>query len=314
MKCFKVVSIIMMTLILTACSSDGSGSKTKPILSDNRVLSDTRASMAESTNKIDNNTKIIDNAVVNIDHHTDVAISSHPENTDLTNYSALVIGETTKIKEANNSTAGIIPNFIADNKNLQKVDQKIKDLNSKIIDLENEKTKLQNKAVENIYSYLGIIFAIGTLTVIAGAALAFFINPKSGLFVCGLGLIGLAVAAAATYYLKVVAIVGIIGVGAVIIGIIGYIVYVAIRQKKEVKVLTTATEETVNLVEKIKDHMPQEKKVEIFGTNSVPGKAQEIIKSESSRKIIDKIRKSTKNKAVSDKPTAEIEDIKVKKE
>lgn len=311
MKCLKVMSAIMMTLILVSCNTPGT---TKPIISDNQTLSDTRASITESTNKIDNNTKIIDNAVVNIDHHTDVATSSHPENTDLISYSALVIGETTKIKDANNSTADVVPNLIADNKNLQKVDQKIKDLTNKIIGLENEKTKLQNEAVKNIYSYLGIIFAIGTLTVIAGAALAFFINPKSGLFVCGLGLIGLAVAAAATYYLKVVAIVGIIGVGAVMIGIIGYIVFVAIRQKKEVKVLTTATEETVNLVEKIKDQMPVEKKLEIFGTNSVPGKAQEIIKSESSRKIIDKIRKNTKNKAVSNKPTAEIEDIKVKKE
>jgi hypothetical protein len=301
----------MISLLMASCEAN---SKTKPIVSDNQTISDVRSSMVESTNKIGNNTKIIDNAVVNIDHHTDVATSSHPDNADLISYSDLVAGEASKIKEANNSTADVIPNLISDSKNLQKVDQKIKDLTNKIVDLENEKGKLQNEAVKNIYSYLGIIFAIGTLTVIAGAALAFFINPRSGLFVCGLGLIGLAVAAGATYYLKVVALVGIIGVGAVIVGIIGYIVYVAIRQKKEVKVLTTATEETVNLVEKIKDQMPVEKKLEIFGTNMVPGKAQEIIKSESSRKIIDKIRKSTKNKAVSHKPTAEIEDIKVKKE
>lgn len=311
MKCFKVFSMIMASLLMTSCNSTPG---TKPIVSDNQTISDVRSSMTDSTNKIDNNTKIIDNGVINIEHHTEVATSSHPENSDLINYSNLVIGETSKIKEANNSTSEVIPNLVANNKNLQKVDQKIKDLTGKIIELENEKGKLQNEAVKNIYSYLGIIFAIGTLTVIAGAALAFFINPRSGLFVCGLGLIGLAVAAGATYYLKVVALVGIIGVGVVIVGIIGYIVFVAIRQKKEVKVLATATEETVNLVEKIKDHMPPEKKAEIFGINSVPGKVEEIVKSDSSRKIIDKIRKNTKNKAASNKPAAEIEDIKVKKE
>ena len=175
---------------------------------------------------------------------------------------------------------------------LATVNTNVLKLENKISQLQEENNKTKQEAVQKLYSYLGLIFIIGSVVVLVGIALAFFYNRKVGITIAGLGVLALSLAAGATFYLKYLAIVGALILGGTVMGTTIYLALLAIRENKKNTDLEKINEENVELIEVVKQELPSEKKVEIFGDRAKPGLAHNI----QSQKTKDKVQEIRKTK------------------
>ena len=125
--------------------------------------------------------------------------------------------------------------------------------------------ELRKDAIENMYAYITIFFAVGFVMIVGGAFLAFFVNGKMGATILGIGILTLGFAAASQYYLEEIATVGLI---VFIIGFLataGIITAMLVRGKKTEQ----AMEEIIELIEEMKDFLTPEEREKIFGPNGV---------------------------------------------
>jgi len=174
------------------------------------------------------------------------------------------------------------------NVQIQKDAQAVQNLQQTIANLENEKQKLQNDAIKNLYTTLSFFFGLGFLTIISGLVLAFLVNKKLGMSIAGLGVLALALAAGAIYYLKAIAVVAIVIIIASIVVCLAIGVWHVVRENREKRTLEQANIENVTLVQKIKERLDPNAKVEIFGEYK-PGLAS-TIQSDNTRDIVKKVR------------------------
>jgi hypothetical protein len=168
----------------------------------------------------------------------------------------------------------------AANNSVQKLENTIKSL-------QEENDKIKQDAVKKLYSYLGIIFFIGTVVVLVGVALSFFYSKKVGITIASMGVVALCLAAGATFYLKYLALIGAIVLGVSIIGTLVYLVYTTIVENKKKNDLEQATEENVELLEVVKQELPIDKKIEIFGDRAKPGIAHTIQTEKTKKKVLE---------------------------
>lgn len=141
----------------------------------------------------------------------------------------------------------------------------IEQLQLKIVELENQKQQMQNDAIKDLYTTLSFFFALGFVTVVAGMVVAFLVNRRLGMSIAGLGLMALALAAGAIYYLKTIAIVAIVIIIAAIVVCVALGVWYLVRENREKRDLEQANVENVQLVQTIKERLDPNAKVEIFG-------------------------------------------------
>jgi membrane protein implicated in regulation of membrane protease activity len=179
------------------------------------------------------------------------------------------------------------------NVQIQKDAQAVQNLQQTIANLENEKQKLQNDAIKNLYTTLSFFFGLGFLTIISGLVLAFLVNKKLGMSIAGLGVLALALAAGAIYYLKAIAVVAIVIIIASIVVCLAIGVWHVVRENREKRTLEQANIENVTLVQKIKERLDPNAKVEIFGEYK-PGLAS-TIQSDNTRDIVKKVRQKIDN-------------------
>lgn len=189
-----------------------------------------------------------------------------------------------------------------DVKVIEKGISNVKDLEKKIANLVEANGKLRSDAIQNVYSYLAAFFGLGFLVIVAGIAIAVFVNPKLGISLVVLGVLGLATAAALIYYLEAIAMISIAIIIGVIVISVGLGVYYLVRVNKDKDVKEQAVVENITLVEKMKDYLDPESKKEIFGTDTSAGIAQEI-QSDSTKKLIHKIKKDVVKPALGNKKT-----------
>ena len=206
-----------------------------------------------------------------------------------------IINQNQKIKENANlvqaSTEKIQVNVENAAKQNVQLNQEIKSvdaLQNKIVQLEKERDQFQSDAIKNLYTTLSFFFGLGFLTIVAGLVLAFLVNKKLGLSIAGLGLMGVALAAGAIYYMKTIALVAIVIIIAAIVVCVALGVWHTVHTTKEKKILEQANVENVQLVQKIKERLDPNAKLEIFGEYK-PGLAS-TIQSDRTRDIVKKVR------------------------
>jgi len=172
-------------------------------------------------------------------------------------------------------------------------------LNSKIQKMDLENQQIKQEANKKLYSILAIMFGSSCLIIGAGIFLIIFSTTMKGMGyqLIGLGIFLLCLSAAATKYFDQIAL---IGIGVVILGMIGtgwvFIRYL-IKKNKEVETYSTATHELVELGEAIKQHMPNDSRLKVFGDRAVPGIAQ-AIQSDTTQKIVSEIRQNGLKKKI----------------
>ena len=174
------------------------------------------------------------------------------------------------------------------NVQIQKDAHAVENLQQTIANLEGEKQRLQNDAIKNLYTTLSFFFGLGFLTIISGLVLAFLVNKKLGMSIAGLGVLALALAAGAIYYLKTIAVVAIAIIIASIVVCLAIGVWHVVRENREKRTLEQANIENVTLVQKIKERLEPNAKLEIFGEYK-PGLAS-TIQSDRTRDIVKKVR------------------------
>lgn len=180
---------------------------------------------------------------------------------------------------------------------IQKNVKSIVALEKKITELQDQKQKLENDAIKNLYTTLSFFFGLGFVTIVAGLVIAFLVNRKLGFSIAALGLLALAAAAGAIFYLKTIAIVAIVIIIAAIVMCVGLGVWHLVNEVRAKTVLEQANVENVQLVQTIKNRLDPAAKVEIFGEVK-KGIAHEL-QSEKTQQIVQQAKKKIKNKSPS---------------
>lgn len=145
--------------------------------------------------------------------------------------------------------------------------------------------ELEDAAEQASTKYLGMLIAFGVVIMVLGV-LGFFYNFKVGIAMLGIGGITVAVTAGVMYYMGWFAIIGLAVMGVGLLGLIGYLAWAMLRGRTFAK----ATAENAELIETIKQELPETKAYEIFGDRIRPGLAH-TMQSKSTQKEIDKIRR-----------------------
>lgn len=179
----------------------------------------------------------------------------------------------------------ILKNVENNNKRAERIQEEI-NKKDEIINANNEKiNELESAAEQASTKYLGMLIAFGAVIMILGV-LGFFYNFKVGIAMLGIGGVTVSVTAATMYYMGWFAIIGLVFMGVGLLGLLIYIAWALLRGRTYAK----ATEENAELIETIKQELPENKVYEIFGDRIKPGLAQ-VMQSKSTQKEIDKIRR-----------------------
>lgn len=304
MKNIIMAIFVFATLCLnTACSwHDQVENPTAPINNNTaQSISTSAVLQADSIVKIDEANKSTQEKVSSIRATTDesaktaASIVERTEDAAIVSSVDVILNHNQKIREDANiieaNSEKIVSNLelaSKHNNQIQKDAHSVENLQKTIADLENEKQKLQNDAIKNLYTTLSFFFGLGFLTVVAGLVLAFLVNRKLGMSIAGLGVLALALAAGAIYYLKTIAVVAIVIIVASVLVCVAIGVWHVVRENREKRTLEQANVENVKLVQTIKDRLDPNAKLEIFGEYR-PGIAS-TIQSDRTREIVKKVR------------------------
>jgi len=197
---------------------------------------------------------------------------------EIIDYAALLRGETEKLRATLEALASVNSEAQVNLSEIEKLESSIADLESQLWEQEAE---LKRQAIQRLYTYLGGMFAIGFLMVIAGAVLMIFVTKKGGMLLMGMGVLVIAVSAALTMYLEYVAIAGLVILGMALASLVGYGIYMAVKSRNAERAVAEQTE----LLEVVKQDLSEEAKKEIFGDGMKRGLADEIQSESTSRRV-----------------------------
>lgn len=161
---------------------------------------------------------------------------------------------------------------------LEVVTTQVKAVEERVAELQGVEAETRAKAMEKLYGYITLFFALGFLIVTAGAALAFFVNKSMGFMIMLVGGIMIGFAAASQYYLQQIALVGGILLAILVASGLVFILLSALRGKKKDEALS----EIVGIIKVLMETMEPGEKERIFGEGGLASKA----KSQMTREII----------------------------
>lgn len=164
----------------------------------------------------------------------------------------------------------------------------VKAVELRLAELQSVEAETRAKAMEKLYSYITMFFAIGFLVVVAGAAIAFFANKSLGFIIMLIGGIMIGFAAASQYYLQQIALVGGILLAILVASGLVFMVLNIIRGKKT----ENALDDVVKIIKVLMETMEPGEKERIFGKNGIA----ENTKSELAKKIIAQIGDNSEEK------------------
>ncbi len=166
---------------------------------------------------------------------------------------------TDKAKEHTNT-------IVTENANIAKNNDSVKKLESQITKLKEQLDSARQDGIRSLYTSLKFFFGLAFLAILGGLVLAFFVDKKLGMSIAGVGLLGLALATGAVYYLQTIAYIAMAIIIASLVVCVGIGIWALINVTKEKKVLSVANIENVGLIEDIKNnHLDETAKAKIFG-------------------------------------------------
>lgn len=175
-------------------------------------------------------------------------------------------------------------------KNILQSNSKIVELEKQVQTLKQSNSQAEQEAKKTLYRILGVGFGISLVIILVGAVLMFTgTNKNLGYTIFGIGLLTLALAAGATFYLETIAIIGISIIALGAITALGVLAWKVFRADSEITTLSQANVENVRVVEAVKQELSADKKVEFFGDRAIPGKVNSM-QTEKTKKLVAKIR------------------------
>ena len=225
-----------------------------------------------------------DQEVMNLIYRSIDAIRASANNIEQSNESITQSNEA--IRSERQELLRILKNIQNNNKRAERLQAEFDQKDKVIASLETENEGLKDDLESSSTKYLGILIGIGAVIMILGV-LGFFYNFKVGIVMLGIGGLTVAVSSAVMYYMGWFALIGLVIAGGGLLIMLVYIAWMLFRGRTFAK----ATEENAELIETIKQELPEEKNREIFGDRIRPGLAQ-ILQSQRTQKEIDKIRRN----------------------
>lgn len=153
---------------------------------------------------------------------------------------------------------------------LEVVTSQVKAVEERVAELQGVEAETRAKAMEKLYGYITLFFALGFLIVTAGAALAFFVNKSLGFMIMLVGGIMIGFAAASQYYLQQIALVGGILLALLVASGLVFILLSALRGKKR----DEALEEIIGIIKVLMETMEPGEKERIFGEGGLASRAK----------------------------------------
>lgn len=277
---FVLVATITGVLVVPGCS---------PTSSTNSNFSSNTASRLEnasneidrsadqiftSTEKIEDETKEIESDAKEIE-----TASQIPE---VRENAQIIQSKTSQILSELNTIKQQTEDIKAQNNTIKGTANAVQGLEDNIEEYENEGTA---EAKKKLYNLILGMSAFGGISIIGGIIL-FFFNPKLGAMVAAFGLITSVISIAGVYYLKWIAIWGISLLGLALVITVGFL----IRSFLQAKNYKISHEKNIELIEEIKDTLPETKRKEIFDD----GGLADQIQPEAVKKLVKKTKLSKK--------------------
>lgn len=153
---------------------------------------------------------------------------------------------------------------------LEVVTGQVKAMEARVVELQGVEAETRAKAMERLYGYITLFFAIGFLVVTAGAAVAFFVNKSLGFIMMLIGGIMIGFAAASQYYLQQIALVGGILMAILVASGLVFMIFSMIKGKKTEDTLS----EIVQIIKVLMETMEPSEKERIFGKNGIAKNAK----------------------------------------
>lgn len=153
---------------------------------------------------------------------------------------------------------------------LEVVTGQVKAMEARVVELQGVEAETRAKAMERLYGYITLFFAIGFLVVTAGAAVAFFVNKSLGFIMMLIGGIMIGFAAASQYYLQQIALVGGILMAILVASGLVFMIFSMIKGKKTEDTLS----EIVQIIKVLMETMEPSEKERIFGKNGIAENAK----------------------------------------
>jgi len=162
------------------------------------------------------------------------------------------------------------------------VSERIQDLESRVIELENIEKEGRAQAMQKLYGYITLFWVIGFILIAGGIAFAFFANKRLGLLAMFTGGLMLAFASASQYYLKEVALVGGVLLGGMVLVGVGVLLWGMYQSNRN----ATAMREIIEMIEILKETITEDERERIFGEKGIAANVQ----SEFTKELITKIK------------------------
>lgn len=276
----KFTWLILTCLLLTGCA----GERNRSVDYGSNPSSQIQNALVEQ----DRSTDTINDAVEDTQNQVDEIQTSTATILQTEELPAGVEEETYKIQE----------HSLAVERNLAIINNQVDDIDSAgdaihaqthvVQDQENKMRRLLSGGAEarkNIYDDLRWVFMLGIAVIIGGALLGFY-NPRLGIMLAGAGLITTGIAAAMIYYLEVIALGGIIVVAIAAAAVI----FFAARALYFGRVDKETAESSVELIEQMKEELPDDTKAKVFGKGATIGVA-EVKQNERVKKRVAQVRR-----------------------
>lgn len=279
----KMLLCLLPVLFLASCAiseketpPDTTGSTTS------YILDDVRNQQKSKTNTIEKSNKEIMNKVGDIDNKADTILIA-PENTDQVTKSAIGIkSDVSDIEKENVRLTEALAGLKDTSKNLEAASKQVKTLENKLQLLEDRDKQTRDEGLKYLYKFITLFFVVGFAMLIGGAFITFWVNKKLGGALLGIGLLTVGFASASQYYLQEIAQIGLVVLIVGFLVAMGVVAYLLLRGKHSEE----AVEQTVELIEAMKDLLSDDEREQIFGKGGFASK----LTSEHTKKIIARIK------------------------
>jgi hypothetical protein len=272
----KNLILLATILTLTGCEVFQQWETEKPENTSTTIV-DSLREQNEQTEEIDSAASAIGEDLNTIDDHAnaildDVAIITEERNYNIDPRIDTIEGNADAIKEQVDEAQqeGVrIDEALEDleqaNNRVAAAVGQIEELEDLVKSYEESDREIRREALENLYEYLTLFFAVGFAMIVGGVFVMFWVSKKLGGTILAIGFLTIGLATASQYYMEEIAQVGLyVFVGgflltAIIVG------FMLMNGKKNEKAIV----EIVQLVESMKDKLTPKERKEIFGQDGI---------------------------------------------
>ena len=275
----------MKRLLLLSCLL--LGCETTPEPSASSTITHAIEVQEETTEQIDESSAIIEESSDTIRRDADgiLDITAFKERTPeikrIEDRAHNIIDETNVIENETIKTKEALKDLNRAHELIRQSGAKVAQLEREVAELSKEDAALRREAIENFYGTITLFYVIGFAGLILGIFMVSYSKKLGGTLILA-GLLILGFATASVYYLEEIAAVGFWITIAGIITAVGTLIYLILRAKTERK----TNDQVVELVEVIKEKMPQDVRNEMFSKGGVAY----TITDPSTKKIINEVK------------------------